>query len=376
MISLDPALRYKIAFALLDEVPGVGIAHLHELLRFYGSPEAFFNEKQSLLARLKGIGPALAEHLATADLLRRADREMDFMERTGIRAFFFSDDDYPRRLRQCPDAPLLFYYRGRTSLDAAHVISIVGTRKATDYGRQMCKQLIEDIARSLPSALIVSGLAYGIDGQANLAAVQASLPSVAVLAHGLHMIYPASHRRLAVSLVESGGGVLSEFISGTKPDRFNFLRRNRIIAGLADAVVVVESGLRGGSMNTAALTLSYDRELFAFPGRATDAASAGCNLLIRSSRAALISSADDLLHSLGCQTAPASATHSRNDNLDSLSEVEKEILSLLARHPDGLDPNALARLSGHAVSDLLPMLVQLEFDGRLRCLPGNIYKRN
>lgn len=376
MISLDPALRYKIAFALLDEVPGVGIAHLHELLRFYGSPEAFFNEKQSLLARLKGIGPALAEHLATADLLRRADREMDFMERTGIRAFFFSDDDYPRRLRQCPDAPLLFYYRGRTSLDAAHVISIVGTRKATDYGRQMCKQLVEDIARSLPSALIVSGLAYGIDGQANLAAVQASLPSVAVLAHGLHMIYPASHRRLAVSLVESGGGVLSEFISGTKPDRFNFLRRNRIIAGLADAVVVVESGLRGGSMNTAALTLSYDRELFAFPGRATDAASAGCNLLIRSSRAALISSADDLLHSLGCQTAPASATHSRNDNLDSLSEVEKEILSLLARHPDGLDPNALARLSGHAVSDLLPMLVQLEFDGRLRCLPGNIYKRN
>ncbi|MBP5306678.1 MAG: DNA-processing protein DprA [Paludibacteraceae bacterium] len=376
MISLDPALRYKIAFALLDEVPGVGIAHLHELLRFYGSPEAFFNEKQSLLARLKGIGPALAEHLATADLLRRADREMDFMERTGIRAFFFSDDDYPRRLRQCPDAPLLFYYRGRTSLDAAHVISIVGTRKATDYGRQMCKQLVEDIARSLPSALIVSGLAYGIDGQANLAAVQASLPSVAVLAHGLHMIYPASHRRLAVSLVESGGGVLSEFISGTKPDRFNFLRRNRSIAGLADAVVVVESGLRGGSMNTAALTLSYDRELFAFPGRATDAASAGCNLLIRSSRAALISSADDLLHSLGCQTAPASATHSRNDNLDSLSEVEKEILSLLARHPDGLDPNALARLSGHAVSDLLPMLVQLEFDGRLRCLPGNIYKRN
>ncbi|MCR5298889.1 MAG: DNA-processing protein DprA [Paludibacteraceae bacterium] len=377
MISLDPTLRYKIAFALLDNVRGMGIAHLHELLKCYGTPEALFCESPAKVARLKGIGPALAECLATGEPLRRADREMDFMERTGIRAFFITDDDYPRRLRECPDAPLLFYYRGLAPLDATHVVSVVGTRRATDYGRQMCYSFVEDLARLLPSVMIVSGLAYGIDGHANRAAVQASLPTVAVLGHGLQMIYPPAHRSLAVDILHSGGGVLSEFISGIRPDRYTFLRRNRIIAGLSDAVVVVESGLRGGSMNTAALTLSYDRELFAFPGRTSDVASSGCNLLIRTSRAGLITSADDFLHAMGWMDPDsASSPSSAAPDLSTLPEAERMILSLLLQHSDGLDPNALARLSGHAVSDLLPLLVQLEFDGRIRCLPGNIYKCN
>ena len=294
---------YQIGLTMIN---GVGDILARHLLQALGEAEAVFTEKQQLLGRIPGIGSNIAAEIKRPEILQRAEKELAFIEKNNISCYYLTDTDYPVRLRECPDAPILFYFKGNTNLDATRIISIVGTRNATEYGRELTESLIKDLAKVIPDLLVVSGLAYGIDICAHRNALYNRLPTVAVLAHGLDRIYPSCHRNTAVEMLESGG-LLTDFPSGTEPDRPNFLRRNRIVAGISDCTIVVESAEKGGSLVTADIAFSYGRDVYSFPGRIGDSHSKGCNNLIRQNKAGLITSADDLLSAL-CWDIQAGAT--------------------------------------------------------------------
>ena len=294
---------YQIGLTMIN---GVGDILARHLLQALGEAEAVFTEKQQLLGRIPGIGSNIAAEIKRPEILQRAEKELAFIEKNNISCYYLTDTDYPVRLRECPDAPILFYFKGNTNLDATRIISIVGTRNATEYGRELTESLIKDLAKVIPDLLVVSGLAYGIDICAHRNALYNRLPTVAVLAHGLDRIYPSCHRNTAVEMLESGG-LLTDFPSGTEPDRPNFLRRNRIVAGISDCTIVVESAEKGGSLVTADIAFSYGRDVYSFPGRVGDSHSKGCNNLIRQNKAGLITSADDLLSAL-CWDIQAGAT--------------------------------------------------------------------
>lgn len=228
---------YQIGLTMIN---GVGDILARHLLQALGEAEAVFTEKQQLLGRIPGIGSNIAAEIKRPEILQRAEKELAFIEKNNISCYYLTDTDYPVRLRECPDTPILFYFKGNTDLDATRIISIVGTRNATEYGRELTESLIKDLAKVIPDLLVVSGLAYGIDICAHRNALYNRLPTVAVLAHGLDRIYPSCHRNTAVEMLESGG-LLTDFPSGTEPDRPNFLRRNRIVAGISDCTIVVES---------------------------------------------------------------------------------------------------------------------------------------
>ena len=326
---------YQIGLTMIN---GVGDILARHLLQALGEAEAVFTEKQQLLGRIPGI----AAEIKRPEILQRAEKELAFIEKNNISCYYLTDTDYPVRLRECPDAPILFYFKGNTNLDATRIISIVGTRNATEYGRELTESLIKDLAKVIPDLLVVSGLAYGIDICAHRNALYNRLPTVAVLAHGLDRIYPSCHRNTAVEMLESGG-LLTDFPSGTEPDRPNFLRRNRIVAGISDCTIVVESAEKGGSLVTADIAFSYGRDVYSFPGRVGDSHSKGCNNLIRQNKAGLITSADDLLSAL-CWDIQAGAT----PVLASVLEIPVHQLSML--------------------------LFELEINGKVKALPGNLYK--
>lgn len=364
---------YLIALSLLK---GAGNILARHLLQYFGEAEALFTEKRQRLEKIPGIGRVTSEKIINSrtDALKRAEQELAFIEKNKIRLFSIPEEDYPLRLRECQDAPVVFYFRGHANLNAKRVLSVVGTRSATDYGRSLTATLLKDLAALCPDVLVISGLAYGIDVCAHRYALANGLPTVGVLAHGLDRIYPAVHRNMAVEMLE-GGGLLTDFVSGTTPDRENFLQRNRIIAGLADATVVVESAAKGGALITADIAFSYGRDVYTFPGRVTDEHSKGCNQLVRINKAGLITSARDLILALQWDTALTSPVSTQTTLSFEDKKTDHPILALFAGKSE-IHVNEMALRMNLPVHQLLPLLFDLEMDGYLKALPGGIYKPN
>lgn len=361
------ALLHQLA---LSCIPGIGSVLARNLLTYCGDAEEVFKAKAKNLALIPGIGPKTLEFLKEHSALKRAEQELKFIDKFRIKALFLTDDDYPKRLKNCADAPVMVYFKGNADLNAGKVISIVGTRNATDYGKEICRTLVEDLKVHQP--LIISGLAYGIDGAAHKEALKNDIPNVAVLAHGLDRIYPAQHRTMAEKIVDCGG-LITEFMSGTIPDRENFPKRNRIIAGLADLTIVVEANIKGGALITAELANSYNRDVFAYPGRVNDEFSQGCNFLIKTNRANLMTRVADLEYLMGWtrnQVAPLKTQLSLPINLTNDEQIIADIL--YAKGSLGVDD--LAILTGFQQSKLVMIILGMEMHGSIISLPGKVYK--
>jgi DNA processing protein len=367
----DQTLKYKIGITLIK---GIGNNLAKNLIAYIGSVEGVFNEKQQNLSKIPGIGETLSKEIISQNVLSRAEKEIEFIEKNKIQVSYFTDRDYPFRLKECVDSPILIYTKGNCDLNNGKFVGIVGTRSATETGKENCKKLISDLAANQPNTIIVSGLAYGVDICAHKAALDYGLPTIGVIGHGLDRIYPSAHRPTAVKILQDGA-LLTEYMSQTNPDRQNFVQRNRIIAGLCDAIVVVESAFKGGALITAELANDYNRDVFAFPGRITDEWSAGCNALIKNNKASLIESADDILRFMNWekQQQNSSSTVQTALFLD-LSEEEQGIVSTLRQNPEGIQLNELAIQHEKPISKISSMLLEMEFKGVVKCLPGNLYR--
>lgn len=358
----------------LTQLPGIGIVGAHNLLQAVnGQAALLFDHAKELEDIVPGISPKIVHAFDTPEVLRRCEAELLFAEKNHIACLTSDDEAYPSRLRECDDAPLVLFYRGTSDLNRRHIISMVGTRNATDYGKDICLRFIGELKELLPDVLIVSGLAYGIDIHAHRAALQYQMETIGVLAHGLDRIYPSVHRRTAAEMTQCGG-LLTEFMSGTNPDRQNFVKRNRIVAGISDATIVVESANKGGSLITAEIAESYHRDCFAFPGRIHDTYSAGCNELIRSNRAILLQSAEELVKAMNWDNEAQAPVAIQRQLFPELDENEEKIVALLQKHPDGIQINALVVESNIAINHMTSILFELEMKGVIRTLAGGIYK--
>jgi DNA processing protein len=362
-------LRYLIALTL---IPGVGGITARKLIAYTGSAKAVFSEKKSNLQKIPGIGSFLAGCVKPDQVLFKADKELLFMQRNQVSTLSIFEKDYPERLKQCADAPLLVYFKGRHVFNAAKVLSIVGTRNASEYGIEQCRKIIRDLSENNHHILIISGLAYGIDVQAHMAALQYGQDTVAVLAHGLHTLYPYAHKNLAGRISESGA-LLTDFCTEDNPERNNFLKRNRIIAGLADATLVVESGKKGGALITADLAASYNRDVFAIPGRVNDAMSEGCNMLIRENKAALVESFADIEYFLGWDRKDSTTQPRQARLFVELTGDEQKIVEELKKE-ERLSPDILSLRTGMPVSKISAVLLNMEFKALVSILPGNFYR--
>ena len=332
------------------------LRQLHQLLAQLGSAHAVWD---SLDDPLK------------AQAWARAEQEAEWIAQKGIQCWWHTDPDYPTRLRECADRPLMLFGKGRINHSEGKMVSVVGTRRATERGKELARRLVLELAQECPDVTIISGLAYGIDVAAHRAAIEADLQTLIIPAHGLDRIYPAVHRPVAVEALRNGG-ILTEYMSGTEPEKINFVARNRIVAGLADAVVVVESRNRGGSLITAGLATDYNRDLFAFPGRPGDEEYRGCNDLIRLQRATLIDSAHDLVQAMGWQTQQPKQT--RLFEGGEPTEDEGKLIRLLRQAEDGMHINQLVAQSGMDYAEVSGELIMLEMEGKVRAVAGGIYR--
>ena len=359
----------------LTRIPGLGTLGACGLVRALGSATAIFQHRKELPSLVPSITDKLVKALDCPEAIKRAEEELVFAEKKQIQCITFNDERYPSRLRECEDAPIALFYRGNTCLDSLRVISIVGTRHATTYGEDLCNSFIRDLKELCPDVLIVSGLAYGIDIHAHRAALQYGFPTVGVLAHGLDRIYPAAHRKTAIAMMDQGG-LLTEFMSGTNPDRQNFVKRNRIVAGMSDATIVVESAAKGGALITAELAEDYHRDCFAFPGKTTDVYSAGCNKLIRNNRAALLLSAEDFVETMGWVTSSDSISPKviQRELFPDLSEEESRVIEILQQSSDGMQINQLVVGADIPVYRMSALLFELEMKGVVRALAGGVYR--
>ena len=358
---------YEIALTL---VPGIGVVNGKKLVAYCGGAEAVFCEKKNALTQIGGITDAIVQNIDSKKVMPRAEQELEFMEKNGIKPLFYLDKDYPKRLQHCHDSPMMLYYKGNADLNSNKVVGVVGTRNITDYGRYVAEQIIEDL--SSDNILIVSGLAYGVDAAAHKSALKYDLATVGVLGHGMQTIYPAENRKLSAKMIEKGG-VLTEFISGTKPDKENFPKRNRIVAGMVDCLLVVESALKGGAMITAEIANSYDREVFAVPGRVGDIYSEGCNQLIKTNKANLVTNATDIRYVMRWDVDTKVVSKQMRLFRD-FSDEEKKVMGVF-------ENNSIVHLDDIIVgTDLSPskiasVLLSLEFDGVLTALPGKRYQK-
>ncbi|MDL2227464.1 DNA-processing protein DprA [Odoribacter sp. OttesenSCG-928-L07] len=357
---------YTIAVTLL---PNVGAINGKRLITHCGSAQEVFREKKTNLMKIQGVSNGIIDGIGNREILLRAEKEMQFIERNNIRAISFFDNNYPIRLKRCADGPVILYVRGNTLPMHNRMLAIVGTRNATDYGRQMCEKIISEITDY--NVGIISGLAYGIDTEAHKNSLKYRLDTFAVLGHGLQTVYPAKNSSLARS-IESNGSLISEFISGTNPDRENFPQRNRIIAGLSDAVLIVEAAEKGGALITAYIAQSYNRDIFAIPGRINDKYSIGCNNLIKRQQAYIILSGKDIIENMNWDDKI------RNNVLQQelfyeLNEVQQRIIEFI-RDESGSDIDKISENLNIPVGRLSCELLDLELKGALRCLPGKVYK--
>lgn len=365
----DPRI-YQIGLTMIN---GIGDVLARHLLETVGNAETIFKESSAALQKIPGISASLASEIQRPQVLLRAEQELTFIEKNRISLYFFSNPDYPARLKECSDAPILFYFKGNVDLNAARILSIVGTRKATEYGKGLTESFIKDLAAYFPDTLIVSGLAYGVDICAHRNALKYHLPTVAVLAHGLDRIYPPLHRPTAVEMVQHGG-LLTDFPTGTIPNKPNFIKRNRIVAGLSDATLVVESAEKGGSLITADIAFSYGRDVFAFPGRVRDANSKGCHLLIRQNKAGLVTSADDLITALCWDVNTPAISLPRQAQILFPDHPQNEKLMALLREHGEMYVNQLALELDLPVYQVSSLLFELEMAGLIRGLPGDRYQ--
>lgn len=360
-------LLYQIALTLL---PNIGPKTGKELVAYCGGVEAVFRESKKNLVKIPRIGEELAKSVINGDVLARAEEEVNFIEKRGIKPYFYLDTDYPQRLKHCDDHPLMLYYKGNGDWNASKIIAVVGTRKASEYGKIVCEQLITDLSHH-DDLVVISGLAYGIDSCAHRVALDAGIPTMAVLGHGLDRVYPPVNKGVAAKMIENGG-LVSEFPSKTTPDRENFPKRNRIVAGMVDAVIVVESGVKGGALITADIANSYNRDVFAVPGKLHDTYSQGCNNLIKTNRAALVESAADIEYIMGWDKASQKKQNRQRKLFLELSEEEERIVNALRK--DGtmaIDELILETKMG--ATRIASCLLNLEFEGAVKCLPGNVY---
>lgn len=370
--KLSDDLVHKIA---LNLIPGAGDVRIRRMVSYLGSMDGLFRSTPETLARIPGVGEVLSRQISAGlkdkSILKRAEEEALFAEKFKLTPHFFLDSNYPFRLQQCEDAPLLFFSLGETNLNKPRMLAIVGTRVPTVQGRDFTRRLVADLAAAHPDITIVSGLAYGVDITAHKAALASNLETIAVLGHGLDTMYPSSHKTTAQQIVKQGC-LITEFFSGQGPDKPNFVKRNRIVAGLSDAVIVIEAGLRSGALITADIANSYNRDVFAIPGRPSDPKSAGPNFLIKSNRAALAESAADILRFLNWSDA-TSKSKPAPDLFSQFTEDEKVIYNLLLTQGD-VPIDLIARSTGFAPGKLSTLLLNLEFQGIVECLPGKIYK--
>ncbi len=354
---------YAIA---LSHLKGLSLSAALQLYRHYGSAVAVYEHRAETEGRIR---TALADW---TEALHRAEAEKAFCEKKDIRILTLNAEDYPARLRECPDAPLSLFYKGTADLNKLHIISVVGTRKISEYGKEICQRFCTDLKRLIPDCLIVSGLAYGVDIHAHRACLSANAETVAVMAHGMDRIYPTMHRNTAAEMIKLGG-LLTEYPTGTNPDKGNFVRRNRIVAGLSAATVVIESAAKGGGLITARLAQDYDREVFAFPGRIGDRYSEGCNALIRDNGAALLTSAADLTRALNWETSSEKPEAIQRELFPELDELQRRICQQL-QGTEGLSLNKLCIELNEPVQRLSASLLDLEMNGVIKMFGGGKYR--
>lgn len=358
---------YTIA---LTQVPGIGNIWGYNLLKAAGSAVNVFRYRKDLPSSLPGITRRIVDLLDCPEAIRRAEQEYEFARKNRIECLSINDERYPSRLKDCNDAPIMLYYKGNADLNIPRVISMVGTRNATDYGRQLCVDFLQELHQTHPDVLVVSGLAYGIDIQAHRTALQAGFSTVGVLAHGLDRIYPAVHRKTAIEMLNQGG-LLTEFLSGSNPDKHNFVSRNRIVAGMCDATIVIESAAKGGSLITAEIAGDYHRDCFAFPGRATDHSSQGCNQLIWDHKASLILSTHDFIQFMRWDTKENKSFHPQLPLFPELSDEERLIINILGKE-GAIQINTLVVDSNIPIYKMNSLLFELEMKGLVRALAGGM----
>ncbi|MEJ6734949.1 MAG: DNA-processing protein DprA [Flavobacteriales bacterium] len=355
-------LIFQIGLTL---IPGIGPITAKKLISHCGSVEAVFQEKKELLTKIPHIGPVLAKEIAQQSVLGRAEKEIDFMSKNNITATSYLDDNYPERLKNCVDSPIVLFSKGEFDWNQSKIISIVGTRNATSYGKSFCQSLVNDLS-DYP-VLIVSGLAYGIDVFAHKYSIENNVKTVAVLAHGLDRIYPTSHKNIATQMLQNGG-LITEFLSETNLGRENFVRRNRIVAGISDATIVVESKKKGGAMITAKLANDYNRDVFAVPGKWNDVISSGCNHLIKTNQAHLCNSAQDIAYLLDWDKNQKNKTVRK----EMLNQLEKEVV-VLFENTSELNIDQIKDSINLSFGQLAVVLTDLELKNVLHSSPGKIF---
>lgn len=362
---------YKIAISFLN---GIGPVNTKKVIAYTGSVEGLFKEKKENLLKIPGIGKSFIDKLDRESSIQLAEEELKFISDNHIKVSFYLEKDYPQRLLNCADSPCTLYCKGDTDFNVERTISIVGTRNASDYGREICNKLIQDLSEKNSKPLIISGLAYGVDICAHKAALRHQLQTVAAIGHGLHMIYPSQHKRYAEEIVNQGA-LISEFTSKSKFDPKNFVRRNRIIAGMADATIVIESAAKGGSLVTADIANSYNRDVFAFPGRTSDKSSVGCNKLIKTNQAHLIESISDLEYILGWENRNEKPKTVQTKLFVELSPDEESLVQLL-KEVDNMAIDSISFKTSFPMSKVSGLLLKLEFEGVIKSFPGKIYALN
>lgn len=360
---------YHIALSMAK---GMHPKVIDELLSRIGSEEEFFSMPETELQRITGNKLHILTREYRVRLLEQAEAEQDFCLANHVRCIYYTDPAYPRRLLECDDAPAMLYTLGTTDLNARHIVSIVGTRNATTYGVNFINRLIEDLQRKLDDVVVVSGLAMGCDIAAHRRSLELGVPTIGIVAHGLDTLYPSEHRHYAARMVREGGMMLTDYPHATRPHRGNFLARNRIVAGISDAVIVAESGApKGGALHTARLAMLYNRDVFALPGRSSDTYSAGCNMLIKNNIAHLAENADDIIATMRWQTRPDEGT--QQQLFPELSPQQQLLLDHLRRHGEA-QINSLTATLGIPVGQIMALLTEMEFNGLVLALPGARYR--
>jgi DNA processing protein len=359
-------LLYRIA---LTKIPKVGAVIAKTLISHCGSAEAVFKSSKKSLLKIPSIGEAIADSLLNQNVLTWAEKEYEYIQKNNINVLFHTDETYPQRLRDKNDCPVLLYYKGTADLNHSRIISIVGTRKPTAYGTRLCEEITEGLAQR--NVLIVSGLAFGIDITAHRKCLEMSAPTIGIMGNGLQRIYPTEHREYARRMLENGG-LLTEYPSDTDPDKMNFPMRNRIIAGMCDALLVVETAQQGGSMITAHMALAYGKEIFALPGRAGEKMAQGGNYLIKNNKATLVETAEDIAQSLLWQGEAAPKAY-QLPLFPELTESEQIVVNILRNTEGGVLIDALSHQTQLSHSRIAATLLDLEFKGLVKSLPGKRY---
>ena len=363
LMDMNEEILYMIA---LTQVPNIGIVNAKKLIEYCGSARNVFLEKKKILSKIHGVGDSIIESLNSKKPLEIAEKEIEYATNNSIRIVSYMDTNYPERLKSCHDSPIVLYIKGNVLPRKEKMLAVVGTRNATEYGRKACSKIISEL-KDLDAG-IVSGLAYGIDTCAHTAALSEGLSTFAVLGTGFKTIYPYTNLHLAQEIADTGS-LITEFLSDTKPDRENFPKRNRIIAGISDAVLVIEAANKGGALITANIANSYNREVFAIPGRINDYFSIGCNNLIYSNKALLITSASDIINSLNWDTDTKAK---KAKNISNLNPTQQAIYSLISENGT-CNVDFIAKKLDIAINKLSFELLDMELNGLISCLPGKNY---